>query len=121
MFVLLSRSNAEHILVARFPLARSHAEHFTEYGFYLILRGFLDVGENGRLVRVIPDSVGKKGCQIRSVVLEPALKERVAHDVDAIFHAQLFHRARLIHFDGFNANREALGDLLVRVAPCGEA
>ncbi len=72
-------------------------------------------------VRFIPSGGEGKDEGVRSIILEPALQERVAHDVDAVFHAHLLHRARLIHLDGLDADVEAGGYLLVRVAPGEEA
>lgn len=111
-------ANTCRSLGARLPLARGRAEHSTGYWFYLTLRAFSVSVKSGKHIGIIPSG---KGDEIRSIVLEPTLQERVAHYVDAVCHAHLFHRARLIHLDGFDADVEAGCDLLVCVAPCEEA
>src|SRR5690349_13463695 len=47
--------------------------------------------------------------------LKPPLKERVLDDVDATAQTELPHRVRLVGLDGFYAERELPGDLLVAV------
>src|SRR3990172_5837680 len=49
-------------------------------------------------------------------VFEQAVLEGVADEFGPALEAQLFHEARLVGFDGLDADAEAVGDLLVGVA-----
>ncbi len=96
----------------------------TFYGILVLSHtgGLLCVGRRGGSVSGLSLAAeGGKDEGVRSIILEPALQERVPYDVDAVFHAHLLHRARLIHLDGLDADVEAGGYLLVRVAPGEEA
>jgi hypothetical protein len=50
-------------------------------------------------------------------IFEPALQNGEAHDVYAVADAELTHRVGFVGFDGFDAERQAVGDFLVAVAP----
>ena len=57
------------------------------------------------------------GARDRSGVLQPALQQRVPHDVDAAADAELVHRVGLVRLDGLDAQIQPRGDLLVGVTP----
>src|SRR6266511_2128189 len=50
-----------------------------------------------------------------SWVLQPALQQRVADDIDAAAKAQLPHRVGLVHLDRFDAEVELAGNFFVAV------
>ena len=121
VFVLLLRQMRNEVQ-KRDSLSRGVAPNLLRgIGFISYGGAFMCREKRRGRVRFIPSGGGGKGEGIRSIILEPALQERVAHDVDAVFHSHLLHRARLIHLDGLDADVEAGGYLLVRVAPGEEA
>src|SRR6185295_7439822 len=52
----------------------------------------------------------------RSGVVQPAVMDRVADDVDPAAEIEFPHRVGFVHFDRLDAQRQLLRDLLVRVA-----
>ena len=55
-------------------------------------------------------------CGWISVILQPALEDRVPHEVNTTGEVESAHRVGFVNFDGLDAQRKAGGDLFVAVA-----
>src|SRR5206468_7005271 len=68
----------------------------------------------GTAVRKTPDMARLRGAGLS---IEDPRVERVANQIGAPMQAQLRCQARKVRFDGLDAQRESVGDLLMRVSP----